>query len=66
MKRFQLLPVISPLVEVECGGTVIRSEYIKDAKKNPNFPKPVVSFEVVSTSYNACMYVCVGSGGEND
>ena len=48
MKRFQLLPVTSPLVEVECGGTVVRSQHIKDAKKNPNFPKPVVSFEVVS------------------
>lgn len=38
----------SPLVELECGGTVVRSEPIKDAEKNPNFPKPVVSFEIVS------------------
>ena len=54
MKRFQLLPVTSPLVEVECGGTVVRSEHIKDAKKNPNFPKPVVSFEVVGLATCTC------------
>lgn len=48
MKRFQLLHVTSPLVEMECGGTVVRSEYIKNAKENPNFPKPVISFDVVS------------------
>ena len=59
MKRFQLLPVTSPLVEVECGGTVVRSEHIKDAKKNPNFPKPVVSFEVVGNYLATCVCVCV-------
>ena len=59
MKRFQLLPVTSPLVEVECGGTVVRSEHIKDAKKNPNFPKPVVSFEVVGTCIATCTCVYV-------
>lgn len=50
MKRFQLLHVTSPLVELECGGTVVRSEHIKNAKENPNFPKPVISFDVVSWS----------------
>ena len=49
MKRFQLSHVTSPLVEMECGGTVVRSEHIKNAKENPNFPKPVISFDVVST-----------------
>ena len=48
MKRFQLLHVNSPLVEMECGGVKIQSEHIKDAKENPNFPKPVISFDVVS------------------
>lgn len=50
MKRYQLLQVNSPLVEMECGGTVVRSEHIKNAKENPNFPKPVISFDVVSPS----------------
>ena len=49
MKRYQLLNVSSPLVEMECGGTVVRSVYIKDAQDNPNFPKPVISFDVVSS-----------------
>ena len=47
MKRFQLMHVTSPLVEMECGGTVVRSDHIKNAKENPNFPKPVISFDVV-------------------
>ena len=55
MKRFQLLKVTSPLVELECGGIVIKSEPIKDASKNPNFPKPVMSFDVVSVSLQHCM-----------
>lgn len=47
MKRFQLLKVDSPLVELECGGTVVRTRHIKDASKNPNFPEPIVTFDVV-------------------
>ncbi len=50
MKRYQLLKVTSPMVELECGGTVVRSEPIKDTEENPNFPKPVISFDVVSDS----------------
>lgn len=50
MKRYQLLHVTSPLVELECGGTIIRSDHIKDAKANPNFPKPVISFDVVGVA----------------
>jgi len=48
MKRYQLLKVTSPLVELECGGTVLRSKYIKDASKNPNFPEPIITIDVVS------------------
>ena len=48
MKRYQLLSVTSPLVEVECGGTVVRTQPIKDASKDPNFPDPIISFDVVS------------------
>ena len=48
MKRFQLLPVMSPLVEFECGGVAVKSKPIKNTKSNPNFPDPVLSFDVVS------------------
>ena len=48
MKRYQLLPVNSPLVELECGGYVKCTDAIKNAKENPNFPNPVVIMDVVS------------------
>ena len=48
MKKFQLLPVNSPLVELECGGYVTCTDAIKNAKENPNFPNPVVIMDVVS------------------
>ena len=47
MKKYQLLSVTSPLVEIECGGTVVRTQPIKDASKDPNFPDPIISFDVV-------------------
>ena len=48
MKRYQLLKVNSPLVELECGGTVIRpKQHIEDASINPNFPDAVVTAVVV-------------------
>ena len=58
MKRYQLLKVDSPLVELECGGTVLQSKYIKDASKNPNFPEPIVTIDVVRTSYSV-MSLCL-------
>ncbi len=42
--------VTSPLVEVECGGNSVKTENIKNAKKNPNFPNPVITMNVVSLS----------------
>ena len=48
MKRFRLLQVTSPLVELECGGNIVKTKHIKDTKKNPNFPDPVISMDVVS------------------
>ena len=59
MKRYQLLQVTSPLVEMECGGTVVRSEHIKNTKENPNFPKPVISFDVVSVQFPAAAVAVV-------
>ena len=47
MKKYQLLPVNSPLVELECGGHVQCTNPIKNAKENPNFPNPVVVMDVV-------------------
>ena len=47
MKRFQLLPVESPYVELECGGTVAQTKHIQKVSRNPNFPDPVVTFDVV-------------------
>ena len=47
MKRYNLLQVTSPLVELECGGHTLRTKHIPNANKNPNFPDPVVSMDVV-------------------
>ena len=58
MKRFQLLPVESPYVELECGGTVVKSENIQKVSRNPNFPDPVVTFDVVC---DMCVWVVYGS-----
>ena len=54
MKRFQFLPVSSPLVEVECNGVVNKSDYIENVKKNPNFKKRIISLDVVSITHG-CM-----------
>lgn len=47
MKKYQLLSVKSPLVEIECGGTVVSTSPISDASEDPNFPNPIISFDVV-------------------
>lgn len=47
MKRFRWSHVTSPMVEIECGGGSVSSKPIKNAKDNPNFPNPVISFDVV-------------------
>ena len=51
MKRFQCLPVSSPLVEVECNGVVNKSKPIEDVKKSPNFPQSILTLDVVSITY---------------
>jgi hypothetical protein len=48
MKNFQLSEVDSPQVVFECGGLKIESEILKNAKKNLNFSKPVLYFDIVS------------------
>lgn len=62
MKKYQLLSVTSPLVEIECGGTVVRTQPIKDASKDPNFPDPIISFDVVR---QFCTFLIVKQDSKN-
>ena len=48
MKKFQLAAVNSPSIEIECGGVVLSTIKIKNAKKNPNFDTSSMLFDVVS------------------
>lgn len=48
MKNFQLSEVECPQVIFECGGSKVKSEIIKNLKKNQNFSKPVLFFDIVS------------------
>ena len=48
MKRFRLLKVTSPFVEIECGGNLVKTKHIKNTEKNPNFPDPVITMDMVS------------------
>jgi len=34
------------MVELECGGKVVRCQHIEDATKHPNFPEPVVFMDL--------------------
>ncbi|XP_063692173.1 myoferlin-like isoform X7 [Bolinopsis microptera] len=46
MKKFQLAAVNSPSIEIECGGVVLSTIKIKNAKKNPNFDTSSMLFDV--------------------
>lgn len=48
MKKYQLLEVSSPNVEIEINGAIQESKIIKDMAKNPNFDDPILFFDVVS------------------
>ena len=48
MKKFQLAAVNSPSIEIECGGVILSTVKIKNAKKNPNFDTPSMVLDVVS------------------
>ena len=41
LKKIQFLPVNHPRVDIECGGHIIQSSMILNAKKNPNFSSMV-------------------------
>ncbi|GCB78793.1 hypothetical protein scyTo_0016872 [Scyliorhinus torazame] len=46
LKSYQLASVSSPSLIVECGGQVVQSCVIKNAKKNPNFNTSILFIEV--------------------
>jgi len=48
MRKFQLSSVVSPNVEIEIGGQILRSKVIKNAARNPNFDDPMLFFDIVS------------------
>lgn len=47
MKTYQLAPVTSPSLVVECGGERVQSAVIRNLKKSPNFPVNVLQLKVV-------------------
>uniref|UniRef100_A0A663M9W2 Myoferlin n=1 Tax=Athene cunicularia TaxID=194338 RepID=A0A663M9W2_ATHCN len=47
MKNYQLAPVMSPSLIVECGGEMVESVVIKNFKKTPNFPSSVLFMKVL-------------------
>jgi len=49
MAPFQLASVLSPNVEIEVGGQIVRSKAIHNTNRNPNFSESVLFFDIVST-----------------
>uniref|UniRef100_A0A8B9NQM2 Myoferlin n=1 Tax=Accipiter nisus TaxID=211598 RepID=A0A8B9NQM2_9AVES len=47
MKNYQLAPVMSPSLIVECGGEMVESVVIRNLKKTPNFPSSVLFMKVL-------------------
>ncbi|EDV22852.1 uncharacterized protein TRIADDRAFT_28445, partial [Trichoplax adhaerens] len=47
LKRYHLLDVHSPSIELECGGNIQKSATIKHVKRNPNFSDPVIFFDIM-------------------
>uniref|UniRef100_A0A8C3XEQ5 Myoferlin n=1 Tax=Cyanoderma ruficeps TaxID=181631 RepID=A0A8C3XEQ5_9PASS len=47
MKNYQLAPVMSPSLIVECGGEMVESVVIKNLKKTPNFSSSVLFMKVL-------------------
>uniref|UniRef100_A0A8C2DE20 Dysferlin, limb girdle muscular dystrophy 2B (autosomal recessive) n=1 Tax=Cyprinus carpio TaxID=7962 RepID=A0A8C2DE20_CYPCA len=47
LKSFQLASVTSPSLQVECGGSVVQSCVIRNAKKNPNFEVNTLFIDVL-------------------
>ena len=51
LKRFHGISVKSPVVEIEIGGEIAKTNVLKDIKKNPNFQDSrILYFDVVSNN----------------
>ena len=46
LSPYQLLPVTSPSIDFEIGGQIMSSPVISNTTKNPNFPDPLIFFDV--------------------
>lgn len=56
MKRFLLLPIDHPYVEVECGEKKLDTLSIKDMREDPLFPYPVLTFVMVRQNKLAVVF----------
>ena len=55
MKTFMLSDVDSPQVVFEVGGHEIESTIIKNAKKTPNFDRPLLFLDVVRIYFSSIL-----------
>ena len=60
MKRYQLLSVDNPSVQLEVGGHIVKSEPINNLKKNPNFENPHLVFKPMVSSLTLCIMARIG------
>ena len=56
MKRFQLANCTSPSVTFEIGSNIIKTDVIKNTKKNPNFGQNVFYKEMVLILFDFIHY----------
>ena len=56
MKKFQLASCTSPSVTFEIGSNIIKTDVIKNTKKNPNFGQNVFYKEMVSILFDFINY----------
>ncbi|EDO27912.1 predicted protein, partial [Nematostella vectensis] len=47
MKKYQLASIKSPSVQFEIGGEIIQSDILTDAKKFPNFGRPILPRKII-------------------
>ncbi|EDO43088.1 predicted protein, partial [Nematostella vectensis] len=48
MKKYQLASIKSPSVQFEIGGEIIQSDILTDAKKFPNFGRPILPRKIIN------------------
>ncbi|VDN07566.1 unnamed protein product, partial [Thelazia callipaeda] len=52
LPRYQLSSVRNPFVEIRIGDKIARSDVIEDAKRNPNFVRPLIILNEVNLPVN--------------